>query len=170
MSGDAIRHVLFLCTGNSARSILAEAILNRAGLGKFQAHSAGSSPAGRVHPLAIALLKGKGYATESLRSKSWDEFAGSDAPRMDLIVTVCDSAGRETCPVWPGHPLTLHWGVPDPAAVVGTDAVIAQAFADTYEVFAVRIAQLVRIPFAMSGPDSLHRRLHDIGQVAPGTM
>lgn len=131
-------NVLFLCTGNSARSILAEAILNREGEGRARGYSAGSHPKGQVHPAALKLLGELGYATEGLRSKSWDEFAAPGAPRIDLIITVCDNAAGETCPIWPGHPAKLHWGIPDPAAVYGNAQ--SAAFKEAYRVLHERIA------------------------------
>ena len=136
-------NILFLCTGNSARSILAEAILNRRGAGRFAGFSAGSRPRGEVHPLALALLRDKGHDVAALRSKSWDEFAALGAPRMDRVVTVCDNAAGEACPVWPGHPAKSHWGLPDPAAVQGSDAEQRHAFAETYAALDKHIAQLV---------------------------
>jgi len=136
-------NVLFLCTGNSARSILAEAILNRRGAGRFTGFSAGSQPRGDVHPLALALLREKGHDVARLRSNSWDEFAAGNAPRMDQIVTVCDNAAAEACPVWPGHPAKAHWGLPDPAAVSGSAAEQQRAFAETYAALDRRIAELV---------------------------
>lgn len=140
-------HILFLCTGNSARSILAEGLLTRLGGARFRAFSAGSRPAGAVQPLASEWLAAHGVDPSPLRSKSWDEFAGVGAPPIDLVVTVCDAAASEACPVWPGAPLTAHWGLPDPAAVVGDDATRRRAFADVGEALERRLAALVRLPF-----------------------
>jgi protein-tyrosine-phosphatase len=157
-------NVLFLCTGNSARSILAEAILNRIGAARFRAFSAGSMPRGAVHPLALALLAKLDYPTENLRSKSWDEFAGPDAPRMDFVITVCDDAAGEVCPAWPGQPMTAHWGMPDPAAVEGDPVAQAMAFADTYRMLENRIAAFSNLK--LSGLDrlSLQRQVADIAK------
>lgn len=139
-------NVLFLCTGNSARSILAEAYLNSAGAGRFKAFSAGSHPAGRVNPLAIDLLKRNRISTGNLRSKAWDEFARPDAPDMDIVITVCDQAAGEVCPVWPGHPVTGHWGVQDPAAVEGNDEKKRKAFLRAFTELKTRIDLLTRLP------------------------
>jgi arsenate reductase len=141
-------NVLFLCTGNSARSILAEAILNRLGNGHWTGFSAGSKPVGRVNPHALGLLQVRGHPVTGLASKRWDVFAGPEAPAMDLIITVCDSAAGEACPAWPGHPLTSHWGMPDPAAVTGDDAAIGAAFAETYDALHRRLSALLAIPLA----------------------
>lgn len=157
-------NVLFLCTGNSARSIIAEACLNREGRGRFTAYSAGSHPKGDVHPMAIELLKRANYETSGLRSKGWDEFAAPGAPKMDFVFTVCDQAAAEACPVWPGQPMTAHWGVPDPAAVEGTDTEKAIAFADTYRMLNHRISTFVNLPIASLDRLALQRRLTDIGQ------
>ena len=141
-----MKSVLFLCTGNSARSILAEAYLNHAGRGRFTAHSAGSHPAGRVNPFALELLRETGLPTAGARSKSWDEFARPDAPKIDFVVTVCDSAAAEVCPVWPGHPVKAHWGVPDPAAVEGTDEQKRRAFKDALITLSRRIDLFLALP------------------------
>jgi protein-tyrosine-phosphatase len=157
-------NVLFLCTGNSARSILAEAILNREGKGKFKAYSAGSFPKGTVNPHSIALLKQLGYDTSKLRSKSWDEFAVKGAPELDFVFTVCDNAAGETCPAWIGHPMTAHWGIPDPAEAQGTDAEIALAFKDAYAAMLHRISAFINLPFASLDRMSLQNKLTDIGK------
>jgi arsenate reductase len=138
-----IRNVLFLCTGNSARSILSEAILNRLGDGRFRAFSAGSKPVGRVNPGALELLGRREYPTDELRSKSWDEFAGPDAPAMDYVITVCNNAAGETCPVWPGHPATEHWDIADPAGVGETDEERRAAFEEAYAVLNKRIEKFI---------------------------
>jgi len=137
--------VLVLCTGNSARSVLSEAILGKRGKGRFQAFSAGSKPTGKVNPYAIKLLSSKGYDTSGFRSKSWDEFAGFDAPKMDIVITVCDSAAGETCPIWPGAPVQVHWGFPDPAYVEGTDEEKLQAFSDVYDMIDPFMEKLVAL-------------------------
>jgi len=139
-------NVLVLCTGNSARSILGEAIINRLGEGRFRGFSAGSFPKGEVHPGALRLLSRHGYPTEGLRSKSWDEFATSDAPPIDVVITVCDNAAGEICPIWPGHPVKAHWGLPDPAAATGDDAAIDAAFEEAHAALSQRIAKLVELP------------------------
>jgi arsenate reductase len=159
-------NVLFLCTGNSARSILAEAILNREGAGRFKAYSAGSHPNGRVNPYALELLAGMHYDVADLRSKSWDEFAKPGAPPLDFIFTVCDNAAGEVCPIWPGQPMTAHWGLPDPAAVVGSEAVIRAAFLETYRALTRRIGIFVNLPIVSLDRLSLQRRLQAIGQDA----
>ena len=157
-------NVLFLCTGNSARSILAEAILNRIGKGKFAAYSAGSMPKGAVNPHAISLLKRLDYPTGDFRSKSWEEFARPDAPQMDFVFTVCDNAANEVCPVWPGQPMTAHWGVPDPAAVEGDEAKIAQAFRDAYAALNRRIELFTVLPVRSLDRMALKSRLDEIGR------
>lgn len=158
-----IYNILFLCTGNSARSILAEAILNRHGKGQFVAYSAGSHPRGTVHPAALNLLRGLDYETSGLRSKSWDEFASVDAPVLDFIFTVCDDAAGEICPIWPGKPMTAHWGMPDPAAVSGSEAEIAAVFADTYRMLNRRIELFLALPLNTLDAMSLQTKLRDIG-------
>jgi arsenate reductase (thioredoxin) len=156
--------VLFLCTGNSARSILAESILNREGTGRFEAYSAGSHPKGAVHPYALDLLRRLNYPTIHLRSKSWDEFATKDSPKLDFIFTVCDDAAGEVCPIWPGQPMTAHWGIPDPAAVMGTEAERHLAFADAYRMLINRISIFTNLPIASLDRLSLQKHLSDIGQ------
>ena len=157
-------NVLFLCTGNSARSIIAEAIMNRVGPPRFTAYSAGSHPRDSVHPYTIDLLRNFNYPVEDLRSKSWEEFATPDAPKLDFVFTVCDQAAREACPVWPGQPMTAHWGLPDPAAVEGKEAVRRAAFADTYRMLHQRISIFVNLPLALLDRLNLQKRLDDIGQ------
>ncbi|MAN81104.1 MAG: ArsR family transcriptional regulator [Rhodospirillaceae bacterium] len=157
-------NVLFLCTENSARSIIAEAVLNRLGTGRFKAFSAGSLPAGRVHPYALDLLRNHDYPTADLRSKNWDEFTVPGAPEMDFVFTVCDNAANEVCPVWPGQPVSAHWGVPDPAAVAGNEAVRRAAFADTMRYMTNRISAFVSLPLASLDRMTLKKRLDDIGK------
>ncbi len=157
-------NVLFLCTGNSARSILAEALMNRAGEGKIRAYSAGSRPTGAPNPYALDLLRREGFDTNFARSKSWDEFAGPDAPKMDFVFTVCDSAAAEECPFWPGQPMTAHWGLPDPAAVEGSEVEKALAFAETYRALSRRIGAFTALPLAALDAMSLQRKLREIGQ------
>ncbi len=157
-------NVLFLCTGNSARSILAECILNREGQGRFRAYSAGSMPAGQVNPLALNLLQKLNYEVSALRSKSWEVFAEPHAPKLDFVFTVCDNAANEVCPIWPGQPMTAHWGVPDPAAVEGSAAERAFAFDDTYRMLNQRISIFVNLPLASLSKLSLQRQLDEIGK------
>jgi len=157
-------NVLFLCTGNSARSILAESILNRDGADRFTAYSAGSRPTGEVHPLALALLGRRGFAVDGLRSKSWDEFAVPGTPQLDLVITVCDSAAEEVCPVWPGGPVTVHWGIPDPVAVEGTVLERAAAFAKAFSIFERRIDEFARLPIDEIDEQTLRARLVEIGR------
>ena len=161
--GNKPYNVLFLCTGNSARSVIAESVLNRAGRGNFRAFSAGSHPKGQVHPYTLDLLRKMHFDVSGLRSKSWLEFAQPDAPKLDFVFTVCDDAAGETCPVWPGQPMTAHWGVPDPAAATGTEAEIRLAFADTLRMLTNRINIFVSLPLAKLDRLSLQKRLDDIG-------
>ena len=163
MNDDKIFNVLFLCTGNSARSVIAESILNRSGLGKFRAFSAGSFPTGSINPGALTLLQGLNYPTDDLRSKSWDEFAAEGAPELDFVFTVCDNAAGEVCPIWPGQPMTAHWGVPDPAAVEGSESEIAAAFAMAYRQLNNRIDVFINLPITSLDRLSLQERLDDIG-------
>jgi arsenate reductase len=156
--------VLFLCTGNSARSILAESILNRSGAGSFKARSAGSTPTGTVNPFALQLLENLRHPTDGLRSKSWDEFAGEGAPEFDFIITVCDSAAGEVCPIWPGKPMRAHWGIADPAAATGSDTDIALAFADAYRTLTNRVNLFINLPIETLDRMSLKRSLDDIGR------
>jgi protein-tyrosine-phosphatase len=162
-------NVLFLCTGNLARSILAEAILNKIGVAKFVAHSAGSQPKSAVHPQALALLQRLGYPVDGLRSKSWDEFAVPGAPHLDFVFTVCDNAANEVCPVWPGQPMTAHWGVPDPAAVEGSEAEITTAFRDAYRMLQRRIELFANLPVRSLDRMALKKRLDEIGTTVGDT-
>ena len=156
-------NVLFLCTGNSARSIIAEAILNKIGQGKFHAFSAGSQPKGAVNPNTIQLLQGLGYETAGFRSKSWSEFAKPGAPLLDFVFTVCDNAAGEACPVWPGQPMTAHWGVPDPAEARGSETEIALAFKDAYRMLFQRIGIFTALPIRSLDKLSLQAKLKEIG-------
>jgi arsenate reductase (thioredoxin) len=159
-------NVLFLCTGNSARSILAESLLNQLGKGRFRAFSAGSHPAGQVNPFALELLEKNHFPTSELRSKPWDEFAQADAPRLDFVITVCDKAAGEVCPVWPGQPMTAHWGIPDPAAVEGSDEEKRRAFLDAINQMQRRISMFVNLPFATLDGMKLQQAVRDIGETA----
>lgn len=157
--------VLFLCTGNSARSIMAEAILNREGRRKFRAFSAGSQPKGSVHPCTLDLLRKLNFDVSGFRSKNWSEFAGPDAPKLDFVFTVCDNAAAETCPVWPGQPITAHWGIPDPAAATGNDAEIHLAFAEAFRMLNNRISTFVNLPIQSLDSLALQRHLDSIGKM-----
>ena len=161
---DRVYNVLFLCTGNSARSILAEAILNRRGKGRFKAFSAGSYPKGAVHPMALALLERKGLPTEGLRSKAWDEFAQQGSPKLDFVFTVCDNAAGEVCPIWPGQPMTAHWGQPDPAAVEGTDLDKTNAFREAFRMLERRIDMFTSLPITSLDQLSLGNKVREIGK------
>ena len=156
-------NVLFLCTGNSARSVMAEALLNHKGAPRFTAYSAGSHPSGTPRPEALAQLDSAGISRTGLRSKSWDEFAAPGAPHIDFIFTVCDNAAHEVCPIWPGHPMTAHWGIPDPAAVQGTPEEIARAFGDAFTVLDRRINLLLALPFSELDAMATEQRLKEIG-------
>jgi arsenate reductase (thioredoxin) len=162
-------HVLFLCTGNSARSIIAEAILTKLGTGRFHAHSAGSQPKGTVNPHAVHLLQNLGYDTSSFRSKSWSEFAQPGAPPLDFVFTVCDNAAGESCPVWPGRPMTAHWGVADPAEATGSPAEIALAFKEAYRMLHQRIAIFAALPISSLDRLTLQAKLKDIGHLDGAT-
>jgi arsenate reductase (thioredoxin) len=159
-------NVLILCTGNSARSIIGEALINHWGRGQFRGYSAGSSPKGEVHPIALELLRQMRMPTEGLRSKSWDEFARADAPQLDFVFTVCDNAAAESCPFWPGHPVTAHWGVPDPAAVEGSDTDKWLAFRETFRQLESRIKVFTSLPIQSLDRAKLQERLQEIGGLA----
>lgn len=159
---DKVYNVLFLCTGNSARSILGEALMNKLGEGRFRAYSAGSQPKGDVHPMALSVLTGLGFDTAGMRSKSWDEFAAPDAPKFDFIFTVCDNAAGETCPVWIGHPLTAHWGIEDPAAVEGEGQ--REAFLQALRFLQNRISLFLALPIASLDEMAMRSKLKEIGQ------
>ncbi len=158
------QNVLFLCTGNSARSLMAEAIITRESMGKFRGFSAGSQPTGAPNPHALTLLQSLNYDTSQLRSKSWDEFSGPDAPKMDFVFTVCDSAAAEPCPFWPSQPISAHWGLPDPAAATGTEAQIALAFHAAYQMLRNRISIFVNLPLTSLDGPSLQHELDAIAQ------
>jgi arsenate reductase len=162
-------HVLFLCTGNSARSIIGEAILNRLGAGNFRAYSAGSQPKGQINPNTIQLLQSLGYDTSAYRSKSWDEFAKAGEPKFDFVFTVCDNAAAEACPVWPGQPMTAHWGIADPAEATGSPAEIALAFKEAYRLLHQRIAVFTALPLQSLDRLSLRSRLREIGHMEGST-
>jgi arsenate reductase len=166
---DRIYNVLFLCTGNSARSILAEAILRKDGRGRFRAFSAGSQPKGAVNPFAIRVLHKLDYSTDDLRSKSWEEFAGADAPAMDFVFTVCDNAAGETCPIWPGQPMSAHWGIEDPAEVTGTDIEKEAAFVTAFRYLKNRIGTFASLPLESIDRLSLGTKLREIGRSAGAT-
>ncbi len=168
MSGRAC-NVLFLCTGNSARSILAECLLRQLGKGSFNGFSAGSFPKGEVHPLALRLLAEQDFSTEALRSKSWDEFAASGAPVMDFVFTVCDQAAGEVCPVWPGQPVTAHWGIPDPAAADGSEAERMLAFREAFRALERRIQIFIGLPIDKLNRIALAKRMEAIGRLRPDT-
>ena len=162
---DALHHVLFVCTGNSARSILAEGLLNQLGAPRFKAHSAGSHPTGTVNPFALSTLKALGVPADGYRSKNWDEFALPGAPKLDFVFTVCDNAAGETCPFWPGQPMTAHWGVPDPAAVAGTDQEKARAFMAAAVTLKRRIELMLALPISSLNSMAVQRELKRIGKV-----
>jgi len=162
-------NVLFLCTGNSARSVIAEAILNKAGAGKFHAYSAGSQPKGQVNPRALQLLQSLGYDTAEMRSKSWDVFATDGAPKFDFVFTVCDNAAAESCPVWPGQPMTAHWGIADPAEAKGTPAEVSLAFKEAYRLLNQRISIFTALPLHSLDQLSLKHRLKQIGEMEGAT-
>lgn len=166
---EKIYNVLFLCTGNTARSILAEGILARDGHGKFRAYSAGSQPKGMVNPFAIKVLQSFGYSTEGLSSKSWDVFASSDAPKMDFVFTVCDNAAGETCPLWPGQPMTAHWGIEDPASVEGTDLDKERAFIEAFRFMRNRIQAFISLPMSAIDKMALKQELSTIGLMEGST-
>ncbi|WP_088343266.1 MULTISPECIES: arsenate reductase ArsC [Rhodomicrobium] len=167
MSG-RVYNVLFLCTHNSARSVIAEAVINRLGGGRFRGFSAGSQPRGQIHPYALDLLARNQYDTAGLRSKSWEEFAAPGAPAMDFVFTVCDDAANEVCPLWPGQPMTAHWGLPDPSRAEGTEAEKRLAFADTHRMLYQRIGILTQVPLQSLDRLALQKRLDDIGEQAKG--
>ena len=167
--GQKTYNVLFLCTGNSARSIIAECVLKRLGRGRFRAFSAGSFPKGEVHPYAVELLRRQAFDTDALRSKSWNEFAAPGAPQLDFVFTVCDNARGEVCPIWPGQPMTAHWGMPDPAAAEGNEAERRLAFADTLRMLNNRVGAFVNLPFKSLDKLSLQKQIDEIGRDLPAS-
>lgn len=169
MTTKAPMNVLFLCTHNSARSIIAEAVMNRLGIGKFKAFSAGSQPSGRVHPYALELLERLNYPTKELRSKSWQEFSAPGAPDLDFVFTVCDNAANEACPYWPGQPISAHWGLPDPSAATGTEAEQRFAFADTHRMLYQRISIFTNLPLDSLSKHSLQQEVDRIGKLKAQT-
>jgi arsenate reductase len=169
MPADRVYNVLFLCTGNSARSILGEALLNHVGAGRFRAFSAGSTPKGQVHPMSLKILSDAGVSVEGLRSKSWEEFAVPDAPKMDFVFTVCDSAAGEACPIWPGQPMTAHWGIEDPAAVEGPEFKQRAAFEDALRFMRNRIAAFTSLPLETIDTMALGSKLRGIGAMDGST-
>ena len=166
---ERVYNVLFLCTGNSARSILAEGILAKDGAGRFQAFSAGSQPKGEVNPFALKVLESFGYPATGFRSKNWEEFSGPDAPTMDFVFTVCDGAAGEVCPIWPGQPMTAHWGIEDPAAVQGTDIEKEAAFVQAFRYLKNRISVFTALPIRNLDDIALETKLREIGQAAGAT-
>ena len=166
---DRIYNVLFLCTGNSARSIMAESILRKEGAGRFNAFSAGSQPKGEVNPLALEVLESVDYPTDNLRSKSWDEFAWPGAPVMDFVFTVCDNAAGEACPIWPGQPMTAHWGIEDPAAIEGSDIRKEKAFVTAFHHLKRRISLFLSLPLASIDKLALQTKLREIGRIEGST-
>ena len=167
--GQKTYNVLFLCTGNSARSIIAECVLNKLGRGRFRAFSAGSFPKGEVHPYAVELLRRQAFDTDALRSKSWNEFAAPGAPQLDFVFTVCDNARGEVCPIWPGQPMTAHWGMPDPAAAEGNEAERRLAFAETLRMLNNRVGAFVNLPLKSLDKLSLQKRIDEIGRDLPAS-
>jgi arsenate reductase len=168
-AADRVYNVLFLCTGNSARSVLGEVLLNNLGRGRFRAYSAGSTPKGQIHPMTLAVLAEAGMSTEGLRSKSWDEFAAPGAPPLDFVFTVCDNAAGETCPLWPGQPMSAHWGIEDPAAVTGPEFKQRAAFADALRFMRNRVTAFANLPLASIDRLSLSSKLKDIGAMEGAT-
>ena len=164
MTNERPLNVLFLCTHNSARSVIAECVMNRLGMGRFKGFSAGSHPRDKVHPYALDLLRQLNYDTSKLRTKSWEEFAGQGAPELDFVFTVCDDAADEVCPVWPGQPMSAHWGLPDPSVAEGTEAERRFAFADTHRMLYQRISIFTNLPLASLDKLSLQKQLDDIGR------